>query len=124
MLRRGLPPLYPNCSHLAMVVEHSLTVGENLQTAYSTITELGMAVDALASVLERPNSFDTMISHLNLLRQAVSGRLHALLDSAAAGKMSSAAFLFFNMRKAAYTRCRTLNGTHLSVLCRNTLVGL
>ena len=109
-----------NTAHLAVVAEHSLTVGENLQTAYSTITELGTAVDALASVIDSRDSFDTMISRLNLLRQAVSRRLQgvrALLDSAAAGKMSSAAFLFFNLRKAAddiHSRAKELSMAPIS----------
>ena len=93
-----------NAAHLAVVAQHTVANGESLETTFSILDELANSIAALTQAVTRRDRFVDTLANLNYARQAIMRRLYntrAILDAAANGRLSSAAFTAFDLRRAA-----------------------
>ena len=93
-----------NAAHVAVVAEHTVANGESLETTFSILAELASSLQALTEAVARRDRFVDLLANLNFARQAITRRIsntRAILDSAANGRLSSAAFTAFDLRKVS-----------------------
>ena len=93
-----------NAAHIATVAAQTVAHGESLEDTFSILDEATVAIDALNGAVSRSSRLEEVLTRLDFAKSAIERRLDLfqdILDSAAKGKLSSAAFNLFDLRSVA-----------------------